>query len=323
MLSLGIFVAVTAGLLTLFRVAAEWSPARSRFRRRFAQEFGAGRAERAPSPLYKAIDLDAPADRDPAAGGPDGAASAPPGALLARAGEFLRQAGVPLVPRQFLGLVLACAGCAAVLGLAAGGPLGGAAGGAAGALAPLLAVHGRRAARREKYLKQLVGAFELMARVLRAGQSVAEGFRAAVESFDDPLRGEFGQCLHQIEHGLRPEAAFRELSERAGILELRIFAVAMTVQRQTGGNLSEVLDRLAGVIRTRLRVRQKIRALTAEGRLQSVTLTVLPVITFGAMYALNRPYAEALFTQWRLLLGTAACMTVGTLWIRNIMSFEG
>ena len=97
----------------------------------------------------------------------------------------------------------------------------------------------------------------------------------------------------------------------------------MTIQRQSGGNLSEVLDRLATVVRTRLRLRQKIRALTAEGRLQSLTLTVLPVLTFGVMYAINRTYAEALLSQWKLLLATVACMAVGTLWIRNIMNFEG
>ena len=325
MLQIGIFVAVTAGSLTLFRLAAErWAPARSRFRRRLAEEFRGDGARDVPSPLYKTLDiLDAPAGGDQAPAGTGTGATRPADSWRVRGDEFLRQAGTALSARQFLGIVVCAAAGGGVLGLVSGGAVVGCVAGCAGAVAPLVVANVQRKARREKYVAQIVGAFELMARVLRAGQSVPEAFRAAVESFGDPLRGEFGRCLHQIEHGLRPETALRELSQRAGVLELQIFVVTMNVQRQTGGNLSEVLDRLAGVVRTRLRMRQKIRALTAEGRLQSFTLTVMPVVTFGVMYALNREYAEALFAQWRLLLLAVACMSAGTFWIRNIMNFEG
>jgi tight adherence protein B len=321
MLQLGIFVAVTAASLTLLRVLSGAWPGRSRLRRRLAAEFSAG-TQSAPSPLYKNLDtLDDLAGEDALPGERE--------ALGRRIGwrergeELLRQAGVPLGVRQFFWLVTGSAVAAGLVGLLAVGWLVGGAGAIAGAVAPLVVVAVKRRARRERYLKQLVGAFELMARVLRAGQSVSEAFRASVEAFEEPLAGEFGRCLHQIEHGIRPEEAFRELSRRSGILELRIFVVAMTIQRQTGGNLSEVLDRLATVVRTRLQLRQKIRALTAEGRLQSLTLTILPVLTFGVMYAINRQYAEALLTQWRLLAATVVCMAVGVVWIRNIMNFEG
>lgn len=323
MLQIGIFVAVTAGSLTLLRlVSGGWSPAQSRFRKRLAEEFRAGTYDSAPSPLYKDLDaLVLQSTAEPTAATP--AARKAKGGWKSWADEALRQAGVNLPARQFLASVLGLAVGAGVLGGVFAGVFVGLAAAAACVVLPLWAVNMRRKARREKYLKQLVGAFELMARVLRAGQSVSEAFRAAVDAFDDPLNDEFGRCLHQIEHGLRPEAAFRELSDRSGILELRIFVVAMTIQRQTGGNLSEVLDRLAAVVRSRLRIRQKIRALTAEGRLQSLTLTVLPLLTFAVMYFLNRPYAESLLAQWKLLAAMAGCMTVGTLWIRSIMKFEG
>ena len=235
----------------------------------------------------------------------------------------MREAGVPGTARQWLwgcgGITVACA----VAGFFLGGWFMALATGLAGAGGPFLVVRMRRKARRERYLKQLGGAFELMARVLRAGQSVPESFRAAMAAFDEPLAGEFGRCVHQIEHGLRPESAYREMSERSGVLELRIFVVAMAIQRQTGGNLTDVLDRLAGVVRARLRLRQKIRPLTAEGRLQSLTLVVLPILTFAAMYFINHEYAAALLAHTKLLLATAACMVVGVVWIRNIMSFEG
>ena len=87
--------------------------------------------------------------------------------------------------------------------------------------------------------------------------------------------------------------------------------------------LSEVLERMAAIVRSRIRLRQKMRALTAEGRMQSLTLLVLPVLTFAVMYFLNRSYAEALLVQWRLLVATVACMGIGVLWIRSIMNFEG
>jgi tight adherence protein B len=193
----------------------------------------------------------------------------------------------------------------------------------AGIALPMASLAAKRKLRSEKYRKQLVGAFELIARVLRAGQTVPEAFRAATEAFDQPLSAEFTLCLHAIEHGIRPEDAYRELSERSGILELRIFVVAMTIQRQTGGNLSEVLDRLAAIIRARVKLKQKMRALTAEGRLQALTLTVLPVLTFAVMYVLNRQYAQQLLDHWKLLAGTGLCMTAGIVWIRNIMKFEG
>ncbi|AWM39081.1 Bacterial type II secretion system protein F domain protein [Gemmata obscuriglobus] len=326
---IGVFVAVTgAALMVLWVASASRGPARARFRRRLDEEFaGEATGPGGPALLYK--NLDALSALDPNASLPPADPQVPrPAARPARrrrfwAEEQLRRAGVPLTPRQFL---IASAG----LGAGAGGlgavfvsPLAGAAAALVGLVAPTVLVRLRLKRRREKYLRQIAGAFELMARVIRTGQSVTEAFRAAVGAFDDPLAEEFGRCVHQIEHGIRPEAAFREMSDRADVLELRIFVVAMTIQRQTGGNLSEVLDRLAGVVRARLRVRQKIRALTAEGRMQSRTLTVLPVVVFAMMYFLNRPYAEGLLAQWRLLLGTVTCVAVGTLWIRNIMNFEG
>ncbi|MDY3554907.1 type II secretion system F family protein [Gemmata sp. JC717] len=325
MAQLGVFVVVTVCVLIVCWLASgAGAPGRAAFQRRLKREF-AGDAV-GPGPLYKNLDALSATDAGASAAPPEAGAPAPGRPRRRwehRAAERLRQAGLPLTPRQFLCAAAGLGAVCGVLGTLFASPAAGAAGALSGLAAPAAVVNVRCKQRREKYGRQIAGAFELMARVLRAGQSVPEAFRAAVESFDDPLAGEFGRCLHQIEHGLRPEAAFRELSERAGILELRIFVVAMAIQRQTGGNLSEVLDRLAGTVRTRLQVRQKVRALTAEGRMQSLTLTVLPALVFAMMYVLNRTYAESLLAQGRLLAGMAACMAAGTLWIRSIMNFEG
>jgi tight adherence protein B len=234
----------------------------------------------------------------------------------------LNEAGLPLSPRQFVFVVAGVVLIPTALGLWLGGWLVALVAGGLGAVAPFAVIVARRTARREKYLRQLAGAFELMARALRSGKGVNEAFRAVVEGFDDPLASEFAQCVHQIEHGLRPEEAYGELSQRGGILELRIFVVAMAIQRQNGGNLAEMLERLSGIVKARILIRKKLRALTAEGRMQSTALFVLPFLTFGVMYFLNRQYAEKLLENWKLLAATIGCMGLGMAWIRNIMKLD-
>jgi tight adherence protein B len=110
--------------------------------------------------------------------------------------------------------------------------------------------------------------------------------------------------------------------ERSGIVEMRIFAMAVVIQRQSGGNLSEMLERLAGLVRSRLRLRQHVRTLTAEGRMQGWTLAVLPFVVFGVMLRLNRTYAEALLDHQQLIFAMLAMIAVGILWIRRIVNFE-
>ena len=192
-----------------------------------------------------------------------------------------------------------------------------------GTAAPLSYVNWRRRQRQQKYLQQLPSAFELMARVIRAGQSVPQALQAVADAFEDPLAGEFANCQKQQNLGLRPEVCLPELAERSGIVEMRIFAMAMLIQRQTGGNLSEVLERLAGMVRAGMRLRQHVRTLTAEGRLQGWTLVVLPFVVFAAMMVINRPYAEVLFEHVSLLVTMGASMTLGILWIRSIVNFDG
>jgi tight adherence protein B len=161
-----------------------------------------------------------------------------------------------------------------------------------------------------------------MARVIRAGQSVPQALQTVAEATEDPVAGEFAQCQKQQNLGLRPEASFQEMAQRSGILEMRIFAMALTIQRQTGGNLSDVLERLAGLVRARLRLRERIRILTAEGRLQGWTLVVLPFLAFGIMLVVNRSYAQVLLEHVPLVLATLCAMGIGILWIRKIVQLD-
>ena len=135
----------------------------------------------------------------------------------------------------------------------------------------------KRKARLEKLLSQLPDAFDLMARVIRAGQTMSQALQAVADEFDQPIAAEFAYCYEQQNLGLPPEVAFRDLARRTGLLEIKIFVLALLVQQQTGGNLAELLDKLADVVRERFRIRGKIKALTAEGRMQALVLLVLPL----------------------------------------------
>src|SRR5262249_48736596 len=188
--------------------------------------------------------------------------------LVARLRAVLEQANLKLTLQQLLLISCILGFVLGVAGLAVFGPLGGMLAAAAGTIAPLVFVHTRWKARREKLLSQLPNAFDLMARVIRAGQSVPQALQAVADAFEQPIAGEFANCQKQQGLGLRPEVTYQQMAQRTGILEMRIFVMAMLIQRQSGGNLSEVLERLSNLVRARIRLRRQVRTLTAEGRLQ-------------------------------------------------------
>ena len=147
-----------------------------------------------------------------------------------------------------------------------------------GAVLPLYYVQRVRRARSAKLLGQLPAAFELMSRVVRAGQTISQALRAVSDEFPPPLAAEFASCYEQQNLGLSLESALRDLARRTGLLEIKIFVLALLVQQQTGGNLAELLDKLSGIIRERFQMHGQIRTLTAEGRAQAAVLLVLPLV---------------------------------------------
>jgi tight adherence protein B len=165
-------------------------------------------------------------------------------------------------------------------------------------------------------------AFDLMARVVRAGQTMAQAQQAIADEFESPIAAEFSLCFEQQNLGLAPEIALRDLARRAGLLEMKIFVTALLVQQQAGGNLSELLEKLAGVVRERFVTRGKILSLTAEGRLQGIVLLCLPTGLFLIMLMMNREFAVVLLNYPKLLMGVLVCQVVGALWIRKIVNFD-
>jgi tight adherence protein B len=187
---------------------------------------------------------------------------------------------------------------------------------------PVVYVAIARARRKEKLLSQLPDAFDLMSRTLRAGQTMSQALQAVADEYSPPIAVEFGYCHDQQNLGLSPEAAMRDLARRTGLLELKIFVLAVMIHRQTGGNLSELLQKLAMLIRQRYRIRGTIKSLTAEGRLQALILLALPPVMLVVMLVLNRPYAMVLFRYPGTLLAVVAMMMAGGLWMQRIVKFD-
>ena len=114
----------------------------------------------------------------------------------------------------------------------------------------------------------------------------------------------------------------RELARRTGLLELKIFVMAVMIHRQTGGNMSELLDKLGRVIRERAKIRGSIKSLTAEGAMQAYILLALPPGMLAIMWIINRPYAQVLFEYYWLLVAAGVSMALGWFWMRRIVNFD-
>jgi tight adherence protein B len=188
---------------------------------------------------------------------------------------------------------------------------------------PWVNVQRSKKRRQEALLKQLPDAFELIARVLRSGQSIGMAIKAVADEFEEPLGREAAYCYEQQNLGLSPEAAFRNLANRTGILEVRLFVTALSVQQKTGGNLAELIDKLSSLIRDRFRLRGQIQTLTAEGRFQAILLLSLPFALFVILTIMNPEYELELLKHPRLILSTLGMMAFGGVWIKKIVSFDG
>jgi tight adherence protein B len=294
-----------------------------RVKQRMTDEFGQSPGTIAASPLYKNLDqLNLDIGGIASLGAEAARAAQPKPKGLERIAAWMEGAGLPREPAHLFGVM---AGLALIAGLVAtwfGGRIAGPIAAVVAAIVPLAYVHLAWKRRQDRFLKQLPNAFELMARVIRAGQSVPQALQAVAEAFEDPLSKSFKTCLQKQNLGVRPEVAFQAMGDASGVLEMRIFAMAMLIQRQSGGNLSDILERLAGLVRARLKLRQQVRTLTAEGRLQGGTLVVLPFIVFVALLFINRGYAEVLLQHKSLIAATLASMAVGILWIRKIITID-
>jgi len=317
LLSFLTFLAVILAVVGVYSLLSDlFLRDRERVRQRIDEQFQSQQHERAKkSLLIKDFDV---SDGDPIEGVLPVQLT-----LHAKLQTMLDQSGLQL---GMIPLLAYSTGSAALVGLIGGVlqrsflvALGGA---ALGVFLPLVYVRFKRNARMEAIRKQLSDAFDLMARILRAGQSMAQAMLGVAKDFPSPIAEEFAFSFEQQNLGLSPEISLRGLARRTGLIELNIFVVAVLVQRQVGGNLSEILEKLAHVVRERYRMRGVIKGLTAEGRLQALVLMALPPLLFVAMFVVNREYAVILLNTPALIVGMLFFQGVGALWIRKIVNFD-
>jgi tight adherence protein B len=183
----------------------------------------------------------------------------------------------------------------------------------------------RRRSRLKKFGVQLPDALEMLARALRAGQSLAAGFNLIATEIAAPLGKEFGRVFEEQNLGVPVEESLVALAERIPNLDLKFFSTAVILQRQTGGDLAEILDKIGSLVRERFKIWGQIQALTGEGRLSGVVLLGLPVVLFMVAYKLNPDYLTVLFTDpmgKRMLIGAVILQIIGALVIRKIVNIR-
>jgi tight adherence protein B len=243
--------------------------------------------------------------------------------LLERLDDLIEQSGTEMTVAKVLGIGVAVGVAAGLVsGLLARSFLVGPLCGLAFCVTPLLYVQFKRRQRLQKLLFQLPDALELMSRILRSGQTISQAMLAVATEFKSPIAQEFGCCYEQQNLGLSMDVALRDLASRTGLLEVRIFVLGLLIHRRSGGNLTELLDSLASLIRERQKLRGKVRALTAEGRFQAIALLVLPIVAFLGLFLVSHDYAMKLLDYPWLLIGCAISMGFGALWIRKIVNFD-
>jgi tight adherence protein B len=163
-------------------------------------------------------------------------------------------------------------------------------------LAPWFMVRTIARRRMREFEVQFPEALALLTRALRAGHSLATGFQLVGEEMADPAAVEFGLVAEEIKFGLEPRAALVNLEQRVDNRDLPFFVTAVLIQRETGGNLAELLDNLGDILRERAKFFGKVHAMTAQGRMTANVLAVWPPITIGLVSLTGSDYLDPLFT---------------------------
>jgi tight adherence protein B len=183
----------------------------------------------------------------------------------------------------------------------------------------------KRKRRLKTFAAQLPEALELIARALRAGHSLAAGFSLVAQEMSNPISGEFSRTFEEQNLGKPLEEALGDLTKRVPNLDLKFFATAIVLQRQTGGDLAEILDKIGYLIRERFKIWGQVQALTGEGRLSGIVLLALPPALFAVVYRMNPDYLMLLFTDElgkKMLVAGVLSQLFGALMIRKIVNIR-
>ncbi len=183
----------------------------------------------------------------------------------------------------------------------------------------------KRGRRLKKFASQLPQALDLMSQAMRAGQSLPAGIQLVGQQVSEPLGPEFHTAYEQQNLGSTIVDSLEQMCDRIPDLDLRFFATAVMLQRQTGGDLAEILDKIGKLIRERMQIKGMIQALTGEGRISGSVLLAMPPILFLVMLKLNYKYVIKLFEEpmgHQMLAVAIVMQVVGALWIKKIINIK-
>ena len=236
------------------------------------------------------------------------------------------QADLPMKPETFAAIIMGCALLGAAIGIVTRLPI---------PLVPVVALAlgvlpmawlmWRRKRRFAKFAAQMPGAMELIARALRSGHSLASGMHVVCTEMADPISKEFNIAYEEQNLGIPIDQSLKNMYKRMPNLDFKFFATAVVIQRQCGGDLAEILDKISHIIRERFRILGQVQALTGEGRISGIVLMLLPVALFFAVLYLNPEYVMTLFTDelGRKMIGVAIFLQVlGAICIKKIIQIK-
>ncbi len=243
-----------------------------------------------------------------------------------RVARLIQQSGVRTTPSALiLSSVAAGVVAAIVAGLAVRQAFAPPVAASFGLAAPFLWLMRRRSTRLKRFEEQFPEALDLLARAIRAGHAFQTAMGMVADELPAPVGPEFKATFEQQNFGLPLRDALNGMSERISSLDVRFFVTAVLIQRDTGGNLSEILENLAHVVRERFKIRRQVRVHTAHGRFTGYVLLALPASLAVALTYLNPDLMRLLFQErlgQQMLMGAIVLQTIGYLWIRKIIKIE-
>ena len=190
---------------------------------------------------------------------------------------------------------------------------------------PLAWVSYKRSVRINRLITTLPDAVDLMSRALRTGYALPSALVMVADEMTDPLGPEFRRTADELNYGLPFREALLNLAHRFPVSDLHILVTAILVQKETGGNLIELLDKIAAVLRSRVHLQQKIRVHTAQGRASGAILIALPFVLFVALNLVRPGYTQPLFESdigLKMIYGALVGMVLGILMIRRIIDIQ-
>ena len=197
--------------------------------------------------------------------------------------------------------------------------------GAGAALGPFLYVRFKRSQRFEKFERGLPKALDLMVSALRAGHSLISALESVAKEMPNPIGSEFRKCFDEQTFGLEMRESMLNLGARIPIHDVHIVITAILIQKESGGNLAEILDKVAAIIRERFRLKKQVQVHTAQGRLTGWILTLLPVVLGFGLYMLNPEHMSILWQNpvgLKLIYAAVVMTLIGGLIIRKIVNIR-